>query len=583
MLYNKIIYVYAKINFADKLDFMEGIVMDNKKIADLLFPHIDKTPSDYEKIYKKRDLPEGAQITRFAPSPTGFLHIGGLRTCLIDYIVARNTNGKFLLRIEDTDKKREVEGTVALIINSLKKFGIEIDEGPLADGGYKGEYGPYTQSERTPIYQCYAKDLVAKGLAYPCFCTSEDEEERARQQKEDKCDFIGYNGKYAKCSFLTEEEIIKNIEAGKPFAIRLRVNAKPGDRVKFKDVMKGEVETNDNVNHPIIIKRDGTPPYNLAHAVDDHLLQTTAVIRGEDWLSSTPEHLQIFKALGFDNVDYVHVSQVDKKDGDSVRKISKRKDPEANVEFFFEKGYPVDAVLEYLLTILNADFEPWRRQNPTLNWREYKFKLNKMSKSGTLFDIVKLNDVSKNYISLLSTNEVYSQILDWAKVYNKDFANRLTSMSEYAHQILSIDREIPKPRKDFIFYSEVPNQIAYFFDDEFTKFKLEDFDFDYTKFNKETIIKLLKLYKENYDYNLDKQAWFDCLKALCPKVNFCADMKEYKSNPSAYLGSVSDYAGILRCTFTTKQNSPDLYTIGQVMGYDRVINRIDTVISLLQA
>lgn len=557
--------------------------MDYKKIADLLFPNIDKTPSDYEKIYPKRDLPKGAQITRFAPSPTGFLHIGGLRTCLIDYIVARNTDGKFILRIEDTDKKREVEGTVELIIRSVNKFGIDFDEGPEINGGYKGEYGPYTQSERTPIYQCFAKDLVAKGLAYPCFCTTEDEDERAKLQKERKCDYIGYHSEYAKCSFLTEEEIVKNIEAGKPFAIRLRVNAKPGDRVKFKDVMKGEIETNDNINHPIIIKRDGTPPYNFAHAVDDHFLQTTSVIRGEDWLSSTPEHLQIFKALGFENVDYVHVSQVDKKDGDSVRKISKRKDPEANVEYFFEKGYPIDAVLEYLLTILNADFEPWRRQNPTLNWREYKFKLNKMSKSGTLFDIIKLNDVSKNYISLLNTNEVYNQIFDWANVYNKEFAQKMIAMSDYMHQILSIDREIAKPRKDFIYYSDVPNQIAYFFDDEFIKFKLDNFEFDFVKLNKNIIINILKLYKENYKFDLDKQAWFDSLKELCPSVNFCADMKEYKQNPTAYAGSVSDFAGVLRCTFTTKQNSPDLYTIQQVMGYDRVMDRIDTVIKLLEA
>ncbi len=553
---------------------------DNQKMADLLFPNITTTPDYYEALYKPRNLEEGKEVTRFAPSPTGFLHIGGLRTCLINYILSKSTKGVCYLRIEDTDKKREVEGTANLLISSFGRFGIEFDECPTLDGGDKGEYGPYVQSRRTQIYQCFAKDLVAKGLAYPCFCTEEEESARDEKQKAMGCDYFGYYGEFAKCSGLTYEEVEQNVKAGKPFAIRLRVNTKPGDRIKYFDVMKGERETNDNINNPVILKRDGTPPYNFAHAIDDHFMQTTCVIRGEDWLSSLPEHLQIFNALGFKHVKYVHVSQVDKQDGDSRRKLSKRKDPEANVEYFFENGYPSDAVIEYLLTILNADFEPWRKANPEVDWREYPFKLNKMSTSGTLFDLVKVNDVSKNLISRFTAKQVLDSVLDWAKVYNTEVYNVISSDLEYSEKVFSIERGGEKPRKDIYKWNDIKYTYAYMFDTFFNEIALTDYDFNYD-LGKDTIKEVLSVYKENIDFADDKQAWFARMKECCALVGFCPDMKEYKKNPENYKGSVADFSTIIRVALTSRRNSLDLHEIIQTLGKEKVMQRLENVINFL--
>ena len=552
---------------------------DNQKMADLLFPNITKSPDYYLNKYKARNLPEGVEVTRFAPSPTGFLHIGGLRTCLIDYILSKSTKGICFLRIEDTDKKREVEGTANLLISTFSRFGIDFDECPMVDGGDKGEYGPYVQSRRTEIYQCFAKDLVAKGLAYPCFCTEEEEAERDEKQKQMGCDYFGYYGEFAKCANRPLSEVEQFVSEGRPFAIRLRVNVQPGDRIKYFDVMKGERETNNNINNPVILKRDGTPPYNFAHAIDDHLMGTTSVIRGEDWLSSLPEHLQIFDALGFEHVKYVHVSQVDKQDGDSRRKLSKRKDPEANVEYFFENGYPSDSVVEYLLTILNADFEPWRKENPYVDWREYPFKLNKMSTSGTLFDLVKVNDVSKNLISRYTAKEVLDSVLAWAKDYDSEVYEVIGKDKAYSEKVFAIERGGEKPRKDIYKWSDIKTTYAYMFND-FFKIDYSEYDFNYD-LGKDTIINVLNVYKDNINFDDDKQQWFARMKECCSLVGFCPDMKEYKKNPTEYKGSVADFSAIIRVCLTSRRNSLDLHEIIQTLGSEEVLKRINNVIEYL--
>lgn len=545
---------------------------DCKKIADLIFADIDKTPEYYEEKYPVRNLGEGARVTRFAPSPTGYLHFGGLYAGFASKFTATSTNGVFMLRIEDTDKKREIEDGVSCIVNGLTAFGIAPDEGVSGFDSEIGEYGPYTQSKRREIYRTFAKKLVEEGRAYPCFCTPEDlEDMRAQQENED---IKGYYGKYARCRDLTDEEIIEKINAGVPFTVRLRSLGDITHKIKFDDMIKGKIEMSENVNDVVILKTDGIPTYHFAHAVDDHLMRTTHVVRGDEWIASVPLHIELFKALGFRPVKYAHIAPLMKEENGGKRKLSKRKDPEANVTYYIEKGYPKESVSEYILTILNSNFEDWRRANKTEDVSAFPFNFKKMSVSGALFDLVKFNDVSKNVISLMSAQKVYEDVTTWAKEYDKELYTLLTSNEEKAKAILNIDRDNPKPRKDIASWSEVRDYVSYFYNEIYTP--------DITlpeNIKNEDAVEILTKYKDIYNENDSKDEWFAKIKELCTMCGYTPNVKEYKQNPDAFKGHVGDVTTVIRIAMTSRVNTPDLYYIMKALGTDEVNARFDTAIN----
>ena len=550
---------------------------DYNKLADLLLPNIDKEPEFYENKYPKRDLKESARVTRVAPSPTGYLHLGTLFVSLVNRLVADSTGGIFFTRIEDTDKKREVEGGIADIIGGVKRFGIAIDEGYVESDKESGNYGPYKQSERAEIYQCYVKSLIKQGLAYPCFC-SEEELAKAREKQEALKVRTGYHGEWAKHRDITYEETKALIDEGKTFVVRLRSPGSEENKVFFEDGIKGKIEMPENDEDFVILKSDGIPTYHFAHAVDDHLMGTTHVIRGDEWISSTPKHLQLFKLLGFKAPKYVHVSPIMKLDNGAKRKISKRKDPEAAVHFFAEQGYPTESVIEYLMTIAASDFEDWRRANPTADYKTFKFNTKKMSSSGALFDTDKLNDVSKTVISKMSSCEVVSRLLDWSEEFDKEFYDILSADKDYAKAVFSIDRDVPKPRKDIIKWSDAKQYSEYLFDSLFVpNFELPE------KINKADAVTILSAYKNVYDETHDNQAWFETIKSICPAANFATDTKEYKANPEKYAGSPGDASTIIRVAITGRTNTPDLCSIMKLLGRERAIKRIDAAIAYYMA
>ncbi len=542
-------------------------------LADLLFPSITKTPEYYENLYPPRNLKEGARVSRFAPSPTGFLHFGGLFAAKIAKLNCETTNGVFFLRIEDTDKKREVEDGVSAIIDGLKAFGITPDEGVMGYDKEVGDYGPYTQSKRKEIYQTYAKSLVANGLAYPCFCTA-DELESLRNEQEAENVNKGYYGKWAKCRDLSFDEIKKNIESGKPWTLRLK---SPGDENKkcyFDDVIKGKIEMPENIMDIVLLKTDGIPTYHFAHAIDDHLMRTTHVIRGDEWIASVPVHLQLFRVLGFKPVKYAHIAPIMKNDEGGKRKLSKRKDPEAAVTYYAEEGYPVDAVNEYMLTIANSNFEDWRRANKTSPLSAFPFNLKKMSVSGALFDIAKLNDVSKNAISVMKTEDVFSLSYEWAKKYSPNLQKLYEDDMEKAKSILSIDRDVPKPRKDIAKWNEIENYISYFYDETFCA--------DYTldeRLSNSLAVDVLKKYKTVFDVDDDKDTWFAKIKEMCEPLGCTPNVKEYKKEPDKFRGHVGDVSTIIRVALTGRTNTPDLHAIIKLLGKDTVNSRLDTAIA----
>ena len=548
--------------------------MDNRELlAELLLPNIDKTPEYYENLYPERNLPEGARVTRVAPSPTGYLHLGTLFTSLVNRITATSSGGVFYTRIEDTDKKREVEGGIEDIIDGLWRFGITIDEGFISGSEQKGIYGPYQQSHRAEIYQTYVKDLIKKGLAYPCFCTAEDLEAVRKVQEENKIR-TGYHGEYARHRDISYEEAKALIDEGKPFVVRLRSPGSEENRITFDDTIKGKIEMPENDEDFVLLKSDGIPTYHFAHAIDDHLMHTTHVLRGDEWISSVPKHIQLFKLLGFKVPKYGHVSPIMKLDNGAKRKISKRKDPEAAVHFFAEQGYESICVIEYLMTIAASDFEDWRRANPDADYRTFKFNLKKMSVSGALFDENKLNDVSKTKIAAMKSDEVYDRLTAWAKEFDGDFYEMLTANSDFTKAMLAIDRDdAKKPRKDLAKWSEAKQYFAYFFDALYTSNHTlpENIDAADAK-------AFLAEYKKVYDVADDRQAWFDKIKLVAPKFQFAAETKEYKANPDAYKGSAGDLSTILRIAITGRTNTPDLCSIMQVLGYDECIKRIDAMI-----
>ena len=548
---------------------------EHELMAQLLLPQIDKTPDYFEKMYPPRDLKEGARVTRIAPSPTGYLHLGTLFAALVNRISATSTNGVFFTRIEDTDKKREIEGGIEDIIDGLNRFGITIDEGFVSGTEEQGLYGPYQQSRRAEIYQTYVKDLVCKGLAYPCFCTAEELDEVRTKQEEQKIR-TGYHGEWARHRNISYAEAKAAVDAGKPFVIRLRSPGNEENRIVFEDTIKGKIEMPENDEDFVLLKSDGIPTYHFAHAIDDHLMHTTHVLRGDEWISSVPKHIQLFKLLGFKVPKYGHISPIMKLDNGAKRKISKRKDPEAAVHFFAEQGYDSQSVIEYLMTVAASDFEDWRRANPTADYRTFKFNLKKMSVSGALFDENKLTDVSKIRVAGMNAETVYEKLTAWAKEFDEPFYNLLTADPAYTRDMLAIDRDVPKPRKDIARWNEAKDYFSYFFEELYTP--CHDLPDNITA---EDAKAFLSAYKEVYDVNDDRQAWFDRIKSVCPDLGFAAETKEYKANREAYKGSAGDLSTVLRIAVTGRRNTPDLCSIMRVLGKERCFARIDDMINLL--
>ena len=541
----------------------------SKELAELMFPNIDKTPDYYEKLYPKRNLPEGAVVTRFAPSPTGFIHVGSLFGANLDRRFATQNNGICYLRIEDTDGKREVEDGINLIINGLKVFGIEFDEGPI-DGKTKGDYGPYIQSERKEIYQTYAKDLVEKGLAYPCFCSA-DELNQIRERQEKLKIVPGYYGEFANCRKLSEAQMIERVKNGDPFIVRLKSMGSTSKKIRFKDMIRGIIEFPENVQDVVIIKSDGLPTYHFAHAVDDHLMRTTHVVRGEEWLPSVPIHVELFKTLGFEMPEFIHTPTIMKEDGGSKRKISKRKDPEAAASYYKENGIPKEAVIDYLMNILNSNFEEWRKNNPHGDLKEFKIDLNKISSSGALFDLVKLADVSKNTIATFTAEKVYEDGLEWAEEFDKDLAELMKKHKEFTISILNIERTGTKIRKDIAKWSELRENLEYLYDEVFFTKEHEDEWQNIT--DKEEIKKIITEYLNVYDENDDKDTWFNKVKDVAEKFGYAREVKEYKKNPENYKGHVGDISTVIRVALTGRRNTPDLYEILKNLGKERIEKR----------
>ena len=551
---------------------------ENKKLADLLFPEITKTPQDYFDQYPERSLSEGEQVTRFGPSPTGFLHIGGLFTALVAERIAHQSNGTFFLRIEDTDKKREVEGGAEKLHGALTDFGIHINEGYGVEN--EGDYGPYKQSLREEIYKTFAKDLVSKGLAYPCFCTSLELEEIRNQQQESKA-LPGYYGSWAKYRDQSFEEIEKNLSEGKEYVVRFRSTGSPDNSFKFKDKIKGEVSVTENINDIPLIKSTGLPTYHLAHVVDDFLMRTTLVIRGDEWLSSLPVHLQLFRALELKAPKYAHVAPILKSEDGNKRKLSKRKDPEASVDYYAEKGYPKQAITEYLLNIANSSFEDWRKGNPTLPNTDFTIELNKMSKSGALFNIDKLDDISKEIISRMNTEEVYTELLAWAETFNTEFFAILTENKDYCLAIIGIERNVEKPRKDIAFWEEAQDHFMYFFDEYFEETSLPMSKEYFDSLESDNASSILKAHSESYDESISQEDWFPALKSFAESQGYASNMKDYKANPDQYQGNVGDIAMMLRVALTGQKRTPDLYQMMQVLGKKRVLERLDKTVEII--
>mgnify|MGYP003289412201 FL=1 len=551
---------------------------DTNKLAELLFPNVTETIEDLEKKYPERNLKEGARVTRFAPSPTGYLHIGGLFGALVDVLTAKATNGVAYLRVEDTDKKREIEDGVSAIINGFDSFGIDFDEGVTGFNTEKGAYGPYTQSQRAEIYHIVAKELVQKGLAYPCFCTAEELSEIRQEQEKGDALIWGYFGKWAKCRDLSFEEIEDNIKNGKPYVLRFRSDGQEDKRIFFDDIIRGKIEMPENIIDEVLLKSDGIPTYHFAHACDDHFMRTTHVIRGEEWISSVPKHIALFKACGFKVPKYAHTPQVmkiDEEDG-TKRKLSKRKDPEAAVSYFVEEGFPKESLIEYLLTLLNSNFEDWRRANPTADAFSFPFNLKKMSPSGCLFDLVKLNDVSKNVISVMNAQTVYDYISAWAEKYDEDFFKVFTANPEKAKAMVNIDRESNKPRKDIAKWSEVKEYFSYMFDEYYeASFELPE------NIEKEDAKAILENYLKVYSADDDKDIWFSKIKDLCEPLGFTPNVKEFKKNPELFKGHVGDVSTVIRLAVTSRKNTPDLCSIMSLLGQDKVSERINSVIATL--
>lgn len=538
--------------------------MNYKELAELLYPEVTTTIEDLEKMYTERNLPEGAEVCRFAPSPTGRMHMGNMYAAFIPEVFAHQSNGVFILRIEDTDEKRSIENGIEHIVNDLGEFNYIIDESPVTGGNY----GPYKQRDRLNIYHTVAKYLVSIGRAYPCFCTEEELTEMRTHQEEIK-DRIGYYGHYAKCRDLSMEEIKKHLENKDKWVLRLKSMGDFNKKVEFNDLIKGKLELPENDIDQVLIKSDGVPPYAFAHVCDDHYMRVTIVTRDDSYISSLTYHLEIWDACGFKVPKFAHLLPLNKKDGDKVRKISKRKDPEAAVAFYHERGIPVEAIKLYFATLVNSNFEEWFMANSDKTYKDFKFTFDKMSTSGSLYDLEKLINISKNYISGLKAEEVFNLVDAWSRTYDKEFNELINKYKDYTINVLNIEREVERPRKDIESFSAVKREIGYMYDELFFNeekaFERKDF---YSK-------ELLEYYIDNvYDEADDKQTWFNKIKEMCPKFGFASETKEYKKNPENYKGSVAHACEVIRVSVTNRTMTPDLYEILKLLGKDRIKERI---------
>lgn len=548
--------------------------MDCKKLAELLFPQITKTPEDIIALYPKRELPEGAKVTRMGPSPTGFMHLGNLYGALVDERLAHQSGGIFYLRIEDTDKKREVEGGVDTIIDSFASFGLKFDEGVMKDSE-KGNYGPYRQSNRGEIYATFVKDLVQNGMAYPCFCTEEELKTAHESQEENKENF-GYYGKYAVWRDRTLEDIEQKLNVGASYVIRFKSNGSIENKIRHEDLIKGKMEITENDQDIVILKSDGIPTYHFAHVIDDYLMGTTVVVRGEEWLATLPIHLQLFRALGFKPPKYAHTAQLMKMDGGSKRKLSKRLDPELALSFYYKAGYPIPSVMEYLMTLLNSNYEEWHRANPDKDLNDFPFSVKKMSGSGALFDIEKLKDVSKNVISVMSADQVYKLVSEWSVENDPDFSRLFTADEEFTKAILNIGRGGKKPRKDIALWTDVKPYMDFMFDELFTP--------DYTmpdSVTKEDAKGIIGDFIQMFNENDTPDEFFEKMKQLAEKYGFAPETKLFKQNPEQYKGPVGDISMVIRVAVAGRQNAPDLQSVMQILGKDRVINRLSYAVEAI--
>ena len=552
--------------------------MDYNKLAELLFPRIDKSPEYYQKKFPERNLPDGAMVTRLGPSPTGFIHLGNLYGAFVDERLAHQSNGTFYLRIEDTDEKRYVEGAVETIITSLRFFGINFDEGALLNGE-KGNYGPYFQSNRGKIYQCFAKELVKKGLAYPCFLT-EAELSEIRKSQESAKETTGIYGKYAeKSRNLSYEDIESNIKNNKPYVVRLKSSGNhnmPSEKIRhieIDDAIRGKLSMPENNQDVIILKANGIPTYHFAHVIDDHFMRTTHVVRGEEWLMSLPIHVELFEKLGFEIPVYCHTAQLLKLDNGNKRKLSKRKDPELSLDYYRQEGYHPQAVKEYLLTILNSNFEEWRIANPDASIDDFKFTTEKMSSGGALFDLNKLNDISKDVLVKIPAEELYSFLLNWAKEFRPEILSLIENNKEYVTKILDLGRNGKKPRKDLIYAKQIFDFISYFFDDYFIiKDSIPK------EVNDEDAAEILRRYLASYNHSDDQSQWFDKIRSIAEEMGYASKPKDFKKNPDQYRGHVGHVSTVIRIAIMGRTQSPDVWEIQQILGEKRTRERLEIMI-----
>ena len=549
--------------------------MDYKKLADLLFPNITKTIEYYEnEVYPKRNLPAGAKVTRLAPSPTGFIHLGNLYGAFVDERLAHQSGGIFMLRIEDTDEKRKVEGAVETIISSLEYFGLKFDEGAGIDGE-RGDYGPYFQSRRAEIYQCFAKHLIEMGRAYPCFCTEEELEELRNSQIKENVTTV-YYGKWARDRNLSLEEVEKRLNNKEEFVIRFRSEGTEEGIIEIDDAIRGKLTIHENYQDIVILKTNGIPTYHFAHVIDDHLMRVTHVVRGEEWLSTLPVHYEMFKAFGWETPVYCHTAHLMKMDEGVKRKLSKRKDPELGLGYYRELGYHPRAVREYLLTIINSNFEEWRMANPDSPIDDFELTLEKMSTSGALFDLDKLNNISKDVLLKIPAEEIFEFLLTWANEYKKEATNLLSSNKDDVIKLLAVGREGLNPRKDLMYCQQIFDFISYYFDEYF---KIED---EYPQnIDKEEAKKLLSAYLNTYDHTDDQNQWFEKIRTMASENGYAAKPKDYKKNPDMYKGHVGDVSTLIRIAIIGRASSPDMWELQQIMGEEKVRRRIEKAISNL--
>lgn len=555
--------------------------MDYQSLANLLYPNVKYTPEQLEQMYPKRTLPQDAFVTRIAPSPTGYLHIGNFFSAFLDWQIARTSGGIFFFRLEDTDKKREISGSGLVAISMLHNYGLIPNEGVTLDGSFVGDYGPYVQSQRLDIYYTYAKELVKKGRAFPCFCQKTQGIEEIKQKRQEQLEQDDDIVEKDPCRNLTMEQIEQHLAEGKQFALRLKSQGERDQKIITHDLIRGTRELAANSKDVILIKTDGIPPYTFAHPVDDHLMRTSIVVRGEEWYVSYPAHLEIFDALGFERVSYIHtpiICKIDPITGNK-RKLSKRKDPEADMRYFAAQGYPKEALLEYLLTLANSNFEMWRLEYPNRSFLEFPFTIEKIGSSNPMFDLVKLNDISKNIIAKMSAEEVFEHLTTFTKEYDTEFYNILMADKTYAIKVLGIDRGGEKPRKDFANWNDFKTFFAYMFG-------LKHFDtladYDLNNVKNENACEVLQQYAHIYNSNDTKEEWFNKVKEMSGNLGFATDNKLFKANPLAYKGNVADVCNYIRLALTGKQNSPDIHMLAQILGQDEVTKRLETLSKLLK-